>query len=335
MNQTAQQSQDHYPDTQVVDIDQLTALCKASADRLRLLVLKVLLDDSFAVQELCFLFDTRQSGMSHHLKILTQAGLLTSRREGNTIFYRRAQLLTESQPLQALQQQLLETINQTELPEELLPRIEQIHEDRRQLSQQFFSENADKFRAQQDMIANYEQYADTASHLLRVRMPEQCKLALEVGPGDGHFLGKLSPLFEQLVALDNAPTMLQQAQTLAEQQQWQNIEFINGDTRHPRLKNLNADCIVVNMVLHHTPSPADIFKDLADALNQEGILLVTDLCHHDQAWAKDTCGDLWQGFDPDDLTAWASAAGLTELDSAYLTQRNGFRVQVRLFEPCT
>ena len=118
---------------------------------------------------------------------------------------------------------------------------------------------------------------------------------------------------------------------LAGQEQLDNIEFILGDTGHDRLSSLNADCIVVNMVLHHTPSPAHIFSDLANCLGPSGVLLVTDLCRHDQDWAREACGDLWLGFEPDDLLAWAENAGLREIDGAYLAQRNGFQIQVRLF----
>ena len=38
----------------------LTALCKASGDSLRLLVLRALRKDSFGVSELCSIFDIRQ-----------------------------------------------------------------------------------------------------------------------------------------------------------------------------------------------------------------------------------------------------------------------------------
>lgn len=316
---------------QSVDIEQLTALCKASADRLRLLILRVLYNDSYGVLELCAIFDTRQSGMSHHLKILAKAGLLTTRREGNTIFYRRAQLLANRHQLYTLQKQLLDTVKDVALPADIYYQVEKIHDARRRSSQQFFAENAEKFRAQQDLIASYEQYAETVGQMLSAHLPQRRELALEVGPGDGRFLSELSPNFEKVVALDTAANMLDQAKQLASESQWDNIHFVHGDTRHKDIIALEADCIVVNMVLHHIPSPADIFDDLAAVLHPEGLMVVTDLCHHDQVWASEACGDIWQGFDPDELTAWGLTSGLKELDSAYLTQRNGFRIQVRLF----
>src|SRR3989344_9093174 len=70
--------------------DELAALCKAGGDPLRLNVLRALSNDSFGVLELAQIFAIGQSGMSHHLKVLTQAGLLATRREGNAVFYRRS-----------------------------------------------------------------------------------------------------------------------------------------------------------------------------------------------------------------------------------------------------
>lgn len=66
--------------------DELAALCKAGGDPLRLNVLRALSNDSFGVLELAQIFAIGQSGMSHHLKVLAQADLVATRREGNAIF---------------------------------------------------------------------------------------------------------------------------------------------------------------------------------------------------------------------------------------------------------
>ena len=67
--------------------DELAALCKAAGDPLRLNVLRALANDSFGVLELAQIFGIGQSGMSHHLKVLAQADLVATRREGKYIFY--------------------------------------------------------------------------------------------------------------------------------------------------------------------------------------------------------------------------------------------------------
>jgi len=303
---------------------------KAAGDPLRLEILRVLTQDSFGVLELCRIFSIKQSGMSHHLKVLTTAGLLSSRREANSIFYRRAYLAPDH-PLAALQQQLFCTLDEQPLAEPLRTQICAIQAERGDLAQAFFTENAAKFRAQQDLIASYSVYGDQVSSLLSNTPLRAKHLALEIGPGEGEFLPILAQQFTHVIALDNASSMLERARSFAQSQQLNNIEFICGDTQSLPGHKVLADCIVVNMVLHHTPSPADIFQDLSHVLAPGGALLICDLCRHEQAWARDNCGDLWQGFEPQDFSRWAQAANLTEGQSVYFALRNGFQIQLRQF----
>ena len=308
----------------------LAGLCKASADPLRLQVLRVLREDSFGVSELCSIFAIRQPALSHHLKVLANSGLVATRREGNSIFYRRNGL-GQRPGLEALQRKLFTTVDAIELPRAVARRLEQLHRRREENSRNFFGENAAKFRQQQDLIASYEQYADTVAQMLRDAPLARRETALEVGPGDGAFLLELAPAFTRVVALDNARVMLEQARERAAQAGLGNIDFVCGDTGAAELAGLQADCIVINMVLHHTPSPVDILRDVAALLAPGGVVLVTDLCRHDQGWARENCGDLWLGFDPQQLGDWARQAGLADIASEYLAQRNGFQIQVRLF----
>jgi ubiquinone/menaquinone biosynthesis C-methylase UbiE/DNA-binding transcriptional ArsR family regulator len=313
-----------------LDNSALAAFCKASGDPLRLEILRVLSNDSFGVLELSQILAMPQSGMSHHLKILTKAGLLTTRREGNSIFYRRMQLpaLTVLEPLQRA---LLNIIDTMPLDAGINERIAAVQAERAQRSQQFFAENAAHFREQQELIAAFDVYGIQAAEMLANCFPERGEHALEVGPGEGAFLAQLAPRFRRVTALDNSLAMLQQAQQFATDANLNNIEFVHGDTRTALRNNLRVDCVVLNMVLHHVPSPAAIFQDLAQVLQPQGTLIVTELCRHDQLWAQQACGDLWLGFEPEDLTQWAQAAGLSAGRSAYLAQRNGFRVQIRQF----
>ncbi len=308
----------------------LANLLKASGDPLRLEILRVLRQDSYGVLELCRIFSIKQSGMSHHLKVLANAGLLSSRREANSIFYRRA-YLSPDHPFAALQQQLFASLDTLPIADHLRAPIIELQQERSQAAQTFFTENADKFRAQQDLIASYPVYAEQMTQLLNNTSLRDKNLALEVGPGEGEFLAVLAQQFNQVIALDNAANMLDKAKNFAREHNLRNIEFIHGDTQSLPGNKVLADCILVNMVLHHTPSPADIFQDLSNALAPGGALLICDLCRHEQDWARDACGDLWQGFDPQDFSRWARAAGLDEGQSVYFALRNGFQIQLRQF----
>lgn len=308
----------------------LPNLLKAAGDSFRLDILRVLAQDSFGVLELCRIFSTKQSGMSHHLKVLTNAGLVTTRREGNSIFYRRAFLSPDHQ-LAGFQHVLFSSIDQLPIAAEIQQQLHELEQERSQASQQFFAENAHKFREQQDLIASYSIYAEHVTQLLNNTSLREKKLALEVGPGEGDFLAVLAQKFSQVIALDSSAQMLDKSREFSSKNNLRGMEFIHGDTRVLRDEKILADCIVVNMVLHHTPSPADIFQDLSKALAPGGALLICDLCRHEQAWAKDACGDLWQGFEPQDFSRWAKAAQLDEGQSVYFALRNGFQIQLRQF----
>lgn len=319
------------PDNQAItsQSDALIALCKASADQLRLDILRILSRDSFGVLELCSILDYKQSGLSHHLKILAKAGLVSTRREGNNIFYRRAHHAVDRE-LDELQRSIFTATDKCGLSPAAQQRLAAVKELRAERSRAFFSRNADKFKQQQEQIAAYELYGINTANLVTSNAKPTHNI-LEVGPGEGAFLSALAPHFKTVYALDNAEQMLNKAKQHAEQHGLSNIEFIHGDTQHLALKALNIDAIVVNMVLHHIASPADIFFDLAHLLNRDGRLFVTDLCSHNENWVQEACGDLWQGFDPEELSDWAEAAGFDEGQSVYLTQLNGFRVQIREF----
>ncbi len=316
--------------TEILNFADLASLNKAAGESLRLEILRVLAEDSYGVLELSEIFQHKQSGMSHHLKVLSDAGLVTKRREGNSIFYSRA-LGSDNSTIAPLQQQLYVTVDTIDLPPAITERVDSVKQERASQSQQFFVQQADKFKERQDLIAEYPVYGDAVAELLRKTKPAASDIAVEVGPGAGEFLSVLSGQFEQVMALDNAPTMLEKARDHCSQQGIRNIQFVDGDTQQLSVKNITADCIVMNMVLHHTPSPADIFIDVANSLQPKGILLVTDLCRHDQDWAKTACGDLWLGFDPEELQHWALVAGLGKGHSNYLALRNGFQIQLQQF----
>lgn len=309
---------------------QLAQLLKAAGDELRLEVLRALSTDSFGVLELCKIFDAKQSGMSHHLKVLATAQLVTTRKEGNSIFYRRASVQSD-ELFAATKAAIFKDVDALELKEEQSRNLQDIYAQRSQASTNFFAENAGEFKKQQDLIAAFDVYEKHVAEFVDNAKPPRHELALEVGPGAGEFLQTLSPQFEKVIALDNSAEMLQQAKALCEETALSNIDFVNADTSFCRDHSEQVDCAVINMVLHHVPSPQQLINDVATSLNASGSLIVCDLCQHDQDWTRDACGDLWLGFSPDDLSRWANENNLSEGQSSYFALRNGFQIQIREF----
>lgn len=305
-------------------IETLAAVCKAAGDPLRLNILRVLSKNSFGVLELAHIFQTGQSGISHHLKVLTQAGLATTRREGNAVFYRR-NLPQDS----AVHSALLQELDQQPVHPELRARVADIHRERASASQAFFQRTAQNISQQQELITGLHQYRDSLLSLLDSAGFASDAIALEIGPGDGSFLPDLSARFAKVYAIDSSSSMLEQAQQLCQEQQLNNVQLQLADAFDSPLPS--ADCIVLNMVLHHLPAPASALDSLAQALKLGGSLILSELCAHDQSWAQSACGDVWLGFEQHELSQWAQQTGLIPGDSIYLGLKNGFQIQLRQF----
>ena len=307
----------------------LAVLLKAASDELRLHILRVLAQDSFSVSELCTIFDLRQSALSHHLKILIDAGLLNRRKEGTAIFYRRA--LAEG-PLHELQEQILRHIDETPITRSNSLGIERVQQQREDNSIAFFNGNADRFREQQELIAPWVDYSEITLQLLDRLEGGTFDSIIEVGVGEGWLLPDLAKRARSVTALDLSQEMLDLAQEHASH--LRNVSFVQGSTDVLVQRNHQADAIVVNMVLHHTSEPEKVLAEAACLLKSGGHFIVSELCAHDQAWAREHCGDLWLGFTPEQLEIWAGHGGLSLNASVFLAQRNGFQIQVQHFQSC-
>ena len=225
---------------------------------------------------------------------------------------------------------MFETIDNAVLDLNYVNRLTSINTDRSEASVSFFNRNADRFASNQDLIAGWDDYGESVETAM-LRNQANSNNALEIGPGYGQFLSTLSRQFNNVTALDSSIEMLDQCKQHAKTHNLGNIDFILGDTSKALLGSKQYDFISINMVLHHNSTPPDIISDCAKLLKANGILMVTELCEHDQEWVKDSCGDIWLGFSPESLTRWAKNAGLVDSNSLYITQRNGFRIQIRQF----
>jgi len=320
--------------TAAASLEPLEQLLWAAGDSLRLAVLQVLGQSSFGVLELCEICDMRQPAMSHHLKVLAEAELVERRREGNAIWYSRRL------PSDELHQALLDRIDEVAPTAAVAERLAQVQARRAEQSRAWFEQYADEGDA--ELIAAYEDYAplalDMALRALSQRdvtagaAQPQAELAIEIGPGDGAFLQALAPYFTRLVGYENVAAQLARAERRLAAENIGHATLVLGEWPAAAPDEAEADLVVLNMVLHHMPAPADSLRAAARRLQPGGTLLVTELCRHEEHRAYETCGDLWLGFEEQQLLAWAKRAGLEQNEVQYLAQRNGFQVQVRTFQ---
>lgn len=319
-----------------VSLASSAAVLKAAGDGLRAQILRILQRNAYGVQELCRIFDTRQPAMSHHLKVLSKAGLVVSRREGTNIFYRRN--CYQHDGLDTIRHQIFTELDRCTINDRIGSRIDEVNTERAERSRAFFRHNAERFRKQQDLIASYSQYGESVIELIDGLQLSATNTVLEIGPGEGELLPSLAGRFKRVIAVDNSAELLDRARravNLASDSteavaDINNVEFLLSDINALE-QPIKADLAVMNMVLHHLAQPADTLKTIYRLVNPGGAVIITDLCQHNQGWVQSACGDLWLGFGPEELSEWADAAGFVEGDSQFLSQINGFCVQLRQF----
>lgn len=306
---------DHEP------LSAITSLAKAVGDRLRATILAVLAEDSLSVSELCSIVDVPQPALSHHLKVLHQAGLVAKRREGNNIFYRR-----NNDPEALLKQSVFAALDQVALAPELHRELQRIHQQRSEHCQAFFADNAAEISSLQTQIAEPAAYCETVL-VMASRLSSRSR-ALEVGPGNGLLLSGLAAHYPEVCGIDSSAEML--AQTARTTDGLNNICLVHGDFLDWH-DTSGFDLIVAAMAVHHLPSPAAFFQQAGRLLRPGGSIIVAELTRHDQHWASDVCGDLWLGFEPADLQRWAENAALTACETQFLAQKNGFQIQIQRY----
>ena len=311
----------------VPDMEALSQLFKAAGDPLRLDIIRALKSDSFGVQELASIFAMPQPGMSHHLKILAAAGILATRREGNSIFYRRHMGATLPRFVPVLEA-LFAATDSCALADEYVLNIQKIYEERALQSQQFFQKNAREFKEHQAHLCELKQYQAELEHCLQMFPDAANKKVLEVGSGHGELLKVLTSRFAHVVALDASDEML----SVAKAKTHADVEFRHGTLERMSADKSHFDGVVLNMVLHHMPSPAGFFKDVSRHLQTGGMLVIADLCSHQQEWVKGSCGDVWLGFASEDLDRWAENSGFESRQSQFIGLKNGFQIQIKLFQ---
>lgn len=276
---------------------------KALADPCRLRLTAVLLDGEFTVQELTRIMGMGQSRISRHLKILTEAGVLTVKRQGTWSYFRAGELSSFFGAIRPAFVRNLDT-----LPERRqdLAAVATVLEERRRRSQEFFDRHA---RQWDDLARTLLPVPEYRQRLLQ-QMPEGVAV-LEIGIGTGALLTELAARASKVIGVDHSPAMLEEARRRLTTAGIAGIELRLGEMSHLPLPDASVECVVVNMVLHHAADPAQVLAEVKRVLTPGGSLLLADLARHEREAVREQLADQWLGFDEPELTEWLKATGFS------------------------
>lgn len=279
----------------------VTTFAKCLSDPTRARLANLLLRFELNVGEIVQVMAMGQSRISRHLKILTDGGILTQRKDGLWVFYRCSDPQTIGGRFIACLHPFFE---QDEQMRDDLHRAARIIEERTTDTKRFFDSIAPKWsRLSQEVLGDFDLAGEIASAL------PACTTAVDLGCGTGEFLPILRQRADQVIGVDNSPRMLAQAEKRLTG--LDGISLRIGELSHLPLRDQEADAGLLSLVLHHLTDPRAVIQEISRVLRPGGTFVVIDFVNHHNEMMRKRFGDRWLGFDPAELETWLEAEGFT------------------------
>ncbi|HSH37293.1 MAG TPA: metalloregulator ArsR/SmtB family transcription factor [Chthoniobacterales bacterium] len=278
------------------------------ADPTRLRLMLLLEQEELSVAELQEILGMGQSRISSHLAQLKRAGVVTDRRAGKNVYYGFAQPKGED-ATRAKVSELTRTLAH-ELPETGTDRtaLKVALRKRQDKARAYFDELAGKFGRSYVPGRSWQALA----HTLITLLPAQN--VADLGAGEGTLSQLLAKTAKKVIAVDNAPKMVEFGANLANQHGFTNLEYRLGDIEDPPIEKGTIDLAILSQALHHAIHPERAIAGAHRILKRGGRLVILDLLNHQFERARELYVDQWLGFSEVQLHLWLEAAGFGRIE---------------------
>lgn len=263
-----------------------STLFRLLADGTRLRLLRVLAQDRFNVTELTAILAVAQSGVSRHLGLLKEAGLVTEEREAGFVYYRlseegRANGLA---PLWALLDAQFDASAGDRAVREDEARLQEVLRLRK--------ENFETHGDVRQLVPgrSWAAWARALGHLL------PAVDVADIGCGDGYLTLEMARWARTVFGIDRSDLVLERAKALGDRRRVTNVQWKKGDLTRLPLRDASVDIALLSQALHHAADPEDALAEATRVLRPGGRLLILDLRQHDQRWVRGRFGDQRLGF---------------------------------------
>ena len=150
--------------------------------------------------------------------------------------------------------------------------------------------------------------------MLLERIDFKGKSVIDLGAGTGYLSLELAKHARVVFAIDQSQNMLEQIKARADRQNLSNVFTLISDVNSISFHSNQIDIVTMNMALHHIQDPVLIIREIHRLLNEEGIVVISDVMKHEGAWAKKEMHDVWLGFDKNQIEIWLETNGFIEID---------------------
>jgi SAM-dependent methyltransferase len=287
--------------TQAAIFDDLTALSDATRSRMLLILER----HELTVSELCAVLQLPQSTVSRHLKTLSDASWVTSRRDGTSRYYTLA-LDERDAHTRRLWSLLREQVATTAGADQDARRLKGVLGRRQTKSEEFFASAAGQWdRLRRELFGGA-----SALHALPALIDSRWTIG-DLGCGTGETSAALAPFVTQSVAVDRSGEMLQAARRRL--RGMPNVDVRRGELEALPIADGELDAAVMMLVLHHVPDPGAVLQEAARTLKPRGKFVLCDMLPHDHEEYKQQMGHVWLGFGDDQLRRLLGGAGFEEV----------------------
>lgn len=299
-------------------MNEASALFRLLGDEARLRLLRVLAQDRFNVTELTGILGLAQSGVSRHLGLLKDAGLVAEERDGAYSYYRLAAGVRDD-GLGALWP-LLETQFSAARHTGAVRADDARLQEVLRLRRENFDQHAGPDTRDGRQLVPGRSWAAWARALAHLLPPVD---VVDIGCGEGYLTIEVARWAKRVVAVDRSATVLSRAKALAARRKAANIVFKRGALEQLPLESGSLDLALLCQALHHADDPALALSEAVRVLRPAGKLLVLDLRAHDESWVREKLGDRHFGFADDALEALLTQAGLSDVRVTIGSRRAG------------
>ncbi len=264
-----------------------SALFRLLADPTRLRLLRVLARDRFNVSELTGILALAQSGVSRHLGLLKEAGLVLEEREAGYVYYR-----VPPSGARGGRRTALDTAGRAVRHRRCRPR----GAGGRGAPAGGAAASQGELRHAPAMPgsscpagAGRPGRAPSATCCRRSTSPTSAA-ATAISPSKSpHWAGTVT-------GIDRSDDVLERAKSLATRRQVGNIAWKKGELTRLPLRDGSVDVALLSQSLQYASDPERALAEAARVLRPGGRVLVLDLKEHDQDWVRARFGNQRLGF---------------------------------------
>jgi ArsR family transcriptional regulator len=302
-------------------VREASSLFRLLGDDGRLRLLRILAREQLNVTELTGVLGLAQSGVSRHLGLLKDAGLVEEEKDGGYSYYRLAPALAPGSrvgenPLRAmLDRQFAASVADPVLGAD----DARLHEVLRLRKENFESHTSPDARDARQLVPGRSWAA--WSRALGMLLPP-LKVA-DLGCGEGYLTMEAARWAACVTAVDRSEVVLRRARGLAQRRRLTNVIWKRGELEQLPIADGQVDVAMLSQALHHADQPSRAIGEAARIIAPGGRVLVLDLRTHHETWVHNKLGDRVLGFADTELKRMLTAAGLRDVQVGVGARKTG------------